>query len=241
VPELNNPPFGWGKSKVTEYFEAARSNMIATSKNNIYWFMKLERLDSLYRIAIDNLFNSKNVASSFFLLRSHAAYIAAFQMACAGQISESYSIIRNSIESALYGFHVQTIEQNALAWLNRNDDDASKKKARSLFSYSNVLKTLKGKDSRLAGIIDSLYERTIDFGGHPNAFSILTNMKIEEAQSLVDFKLLYLNAGGLPQDLALKTLGQSGISCLLIFRQIWKERFDIIGLSEKIDQEKPDL
>ena len=158
---LNEPPLGWGKTNLTEYFENARSNVIATSKNNLYWFLKLERIDALYRTAIENIFNSRSVPSVFFLLRSHSGYIAALQLACAGQISESYSIMRNSIESTLYAFHVQTNEQDALAWLNRNGDEPYKKKSRTLFAYWNVLATLTGQDTKLAGIVDSLYDRTI--------------------------------------------------------------------------------
>ena len=29
---LNEPPLGWGKTNLTEYFENARSNVIATKK-----------------------------------------------------------------------------------------------------------------------------------------------------------------------------------------------------------------
>ena len=96
---------------------------------------------------------------------------------------------------------------------------------------------------KLAVILDILYERTIDFGGHPNAYSVLTNMMIDKGKEIVDFKLLYLNlnAGGEQQGLSMKTLGQVGITCLYVFKHVWKHRFDIIGLSDRIEQEKSDL
>jgi hypothetical protein len=238
---LNDPPFGWGQSPITEYIESARSNIIATSKNNIYWFQKLERIDSLFRKAIDNLFNSPSILSSFFLLRSHAGYIAAFQMSCAGQISESYAIMRNVIESSLYGYYVYKNEDAPLTWLNRNDDAAAKRKTRSMFSYTNVLSTLRDKDSKLSEILNSLYETTIDLGGHPNPYSILTNLTMENIKETVAFKLYYLNAGGIQQELSMKTLGQVGVTSLYVHKNIWKERFDISGLSDLIEKERPDL
>jgi hypothetical protein len=128
-----------------------------------------------------------------------------------------------------------------LAWINRNDDVAAKKASRAIFAYANVLSSLTDAQPPLASIADSLYDRLVDFGGHPNPFSILTNLEMANGNSVVDFKLFYINAGGMQQNLALKTLGQVGLTCLYVFKIIWKERFDITGVSDQIEKERPGL
>ena len=236
--ERNEPPLQWGRTRVTDYFESARSNGIATYVNNRTWFEKLERIDALFRTAIDNLHNSPKILPAWLLMRTHAGYLAAFQLSVCGQVTESYIIMRNCIESCLYAFHADTKSEAALVWINRNDSESAKKDSKREFQFSTVLSTLETVDSKQAAIVEVLYDRLIDFGGHPNAYSILTNLKLAIDPNKVDFKLLYTNAGSESQNLALKTLGQVGLTCLYIFKRIWKERFDITGLSDRIERER---
>ncbi len=234
-------PPEWGTTNVTEYFELARMNIIATSQNKRQWFQKLERIDELYRKVITNLYNTKSMVPAFFLFRAHAGYLAAFQLASSGQLPESYAIMRNCIEASLYALYVEKENSASLIWLNRSDSAESKKSVRKAFQYSHVLSVLQIADKTLSNVVDTLYERLIDLGGHPNPHAILTNLEIERNPNKMDFKLNYLNPGEIEQDMAIKTLAQVGITCLSVFKHIWKERFDIMGISSEIEKEKPGL
>jgi hypothetical protein len=58
--------------------------------------------------------------------------------------------------------------------------EASLKAVRSKFTNGAVIKTLESVDANLGATIKALYERTIDFGAHPNEQGVAGSMTLAE-------------------------------------------------------------
>ena len=81
-----------------------------------------------------------------------------------------------------------------------------------------------------------LYELTIDTGAHPNRKTITLAMKREETDEDILFNLAQLNNDPIVFTIALKTCAQVGICSLKIFKLVFPERFDLLGISDDIDK-----
>jgi len=100
---------------------------------------------------------------------------------------------------------------------------------------------MKSKDNALYKISRDLYERTIDLGGHPNEKAFFSVVKQEKDDSKITFDSAYLIGNETALQLSIKSCAQIGICSLLIFEKIYKKRFEILGLSDRINQLKQGL
>ena len=104
------------------------------------------------------------------------------------------------------------------------------------FTVRNVKNTLAATDNRLSQIIDDLYERTIDFGAHPNERAITGSMTMTHDDGRTEIQQIYLHGDSLALDHGIKTTAQIGLGSLFMFQNIFPERFQILGISAEIDQ-----
>ena len=111
-------------------------------------------------------------------------------------------------------------------WLIRHENDADRAKVRSAFTFTNINALTSSLGEHLKNSYCILYERTIDFGSHPNEMIITSNIKI------MDYISNYLNSDGI--DNSLRTLAQVGVCVLLIFQEIFRERFELLGVSSEL-------
>lgn len=226
----------WGKDKLSEYIENARHNVFATFTNLNGTLELFQNINGLFCKLTDSIHNSKDWMPAFFLLRAHASYLAAVQLAASGQIPEAYMVLRGCLESALYGYYVFKKPGTFKTWIDRQDNEKTKNSMRNEFRISNIFKMLEKYNSKVFSAVEYLYGRTIDYGAHPNVDSILTLLRREEKDGYIKFDLKYLDGNSSAHALSLKTTAQIGICSLTLFRLIYKERFEILGISDKIDQ-----
>jgi hypothetical protein len=179
--------------------------------------------------------------ASFFLFRAHSAYLAGTRLALSGQVPEAYMVLRGVLESALYGFYVARNSSVRETWLRRNEDKATKKRMRQDFKIANIFQILELEDQKLRKIAGDLYERTIDYGGHPNQQAFLSVMKQQSDESKITFQSAYMIGNEDALHLCLKSCAQIGICALSIFRLVFRERFDILGISQNLDEVKRGL
>ena len=237
-PEKLPDPPGWGDDKLSEFLETAHHNTFATFVKTKRIFIHLRDIDRVFRIAIDNLHNSPDWFIIFFFLRSHAAYLGAVRLAVAGQLPEAYMLLRGSIENALYGLYIYKNPKTKEVWLRRHESDASKKKAKSEFQIGPMLSLSESLDKKTGLIVRELYERTIDYGGHPNERAILSNLKQTKGSDVIQFDSIYLGGDSPAFRLCLKTCAQTAIACLLVFYNVFRTRFDLLGIPGEIDKLK---
>ena len=124
----------------------------------------------------------------------------------------------------------------AEVWLRRHDDDASLQAVRNGFRHARVMGTLQCTDARLYEKMHLLYERTIDFGAHPNERAVTGSMKRVGETDSEAYHHMYLHGDGVSLEQALKTTAECGLGSLLVFRFIFAERFALLGISEKMDR-----
>ena len=84
------------------------------------------------------------------------------------QVPETYIILRSALENALYGYYFHCSPASRKTWLRRHDNAEYKKKVKNEFQIRRLLIEL-AKSSRFqAQKLEKLYDRTIDYGAHPN-------------------------------------------------------------------------
>jgi hypothetical protein len=80
-----------------------------------------------------------------------------------------------------------------------------------------------------------LYDLTIDYGAHPNELALTSLLRKTEEKGMVEFDLNYLSADSLAFRLAMKIAAEVGLCSLYIFKNVYRERFSILQVDEKLD------
>jgi hypothetical protein len=119
-------------------------------------------------------------------------------------------------------------------WLRRKDNEATERDFRNTFTAGKILRHIERLDPHTGRMARTLYDRTLDYGAHPNRDSILTVLQRIGREDRIEFRLDYLVGDGMPLQHALRTSAQVGLCGLRILRNIYKERFDIMGLTERM-------
>ncbi len=234
--EKKIPP-GWGQDSLSQFIENAWHNTFATFHNLKVWYTLLKDVHLVFDSMAHNLDRTPDWFASFFLFRSHSAFLGSVRLALSGQIPEAYMVLRGCLENAFYGFYLSRVPTSREIWLRRHDDERSKKMMRKEFEVWHLLSALQSEDVKLHDIAKELYDRTIDLGGHPNERAFFTVMKQTESDSKLTFNSAYLvgNENEPALQLALKTCAQVGICALSTFQRIYPQRFDILGLSDQLN------
>lgn len=107
---------------------------------------------------------------------------------------------------------------------------------RDEFVIGRMRQTMKSHSDRIGDVFQELYERTIDFGAHPNEQAFLSNLNQEKVEERTELETVFLHADGPQLDHALKSTGQVGIWTLNAFQQIYRERFILLGVKERLEK-----
>jgi hypothetical protein len=113
---------------------------------------------------------------------AYAPWLAATRQGLSGQVVEAYPVILAVIEASWYALHLAKDPNpptRVEVWLRRNDDEAAKERCKTEFTVANVRATHSALDSADAAVLQTLYHRTIELGGHPNERGVLAAMTRE--------------------------------------------------------------
>ena len=115
--------------------------------------------------------------------------------------------------------------------MNRHDSTAALKAVRNEFTHGKISRHLKSADAKLGGIYTELYDRTIDYGAHPNERGSSMNSEIIDGpDGGLKYQTLYLQGDGLLLDYCLKATAQVGLCVLRIARMIYPSRVKAVGI-----------
>ena len=234
VQDSQRIPPNWADDSLSKFIQDTIDNTYATFHNLKPPYNRLKDIHIAFRKIVDNIENTPDWFATFFLVRSHSALLGAVRLALSGQVPEAYMVLRGCLENALYGFYVTRKAESRETWLRRHDNEESKKKVRKEFKISNLIDLLEKEDDRLRNIAKDLYERTIDYGGHPNERALLSVTTKHVDENKTKFQSAYLIGNEPALKLCLKSCSQIGVCSLSIFQMIYKERFDILGLSDAL-------
>jgi len=229
-----SPPPGWEDDSLSEFLETAYRNRWATFDNKKDWYGRLAGIDACFMQIAKEWLNPINLVTPLLFLRSHAAYRAACEHAMAGQIAEIFPQLRASLEYAAYALHIDRNNDLVEVWLRRHDDHDAFNASKNHFKISEIKKTIKASNRHMADVFDELYQRTIDFGAHPNERAITGNMMISEHDGRKEFQSIYLHNDGLALTHGLKTTAQIGVCALEILQDAFKPRFELLGVRAEL-------
>lgn len=227
-------PQGWGCDGLTEFLETAHQNRFATFANKTKEFQRLASIDECFSRIEADWINPPNLVTPLLFFRSHAAFRATCEHAMSGQIVDTFVSIRNLIETAGYALHIHRNPGLDQTWLRRHDDEGSMKKVKSAFKISSVRKSIHAANSFGEDVFGLLYERSIDFGGHPNERAITGSLSHVEEEARSNYRLSLLQGDGLPLDHALKSAAQAGVCALDILGDVFSARYELLGVRERM-------
>lgn len=168
------------------------------------------------------------------LLRCHAALRAAAGEAMAGQVVESYRQCRGLMENAAYAVHIHRTPALAKVWLDRHVDDASFKASKAAFQRVKVVESVKRTNVHAAARFEQLYQRAIDFGGHPNERSVTGSMKMVEKPDRREMLAVMLHGDDIAFNTALKSVAQCAMVSLEMLQVVFNARFELLGVNAEM-------
>ena len=228
-------PAGWAADSLSDFIHVAFTNTLATFVHKKQAFDRLLKIDGALKKVGENLHNAENPLAALLLHRSHSAFLASCRLAMSGQAVDTFPVLRSCLEYALYALHINANPAFAEVWLRRHDNVEALREVKQLFKHGRVMETLLKRDAALHGQLSTLYERTIDFGGHPNERAVSSSATMTTEGDTAVIRNQFLHGDSLALDHALKTTAQIGLGSLMVFRLIFREQFDLLGLRDTID------
>jgi ATP:corrinoid adenosyltransferase len=231
VPRTNAAPPGWGQDELSKFLQETHQQQYATFHNKPDATAKLIAIDELFvRISKDWL-NPKSEILAMLLLRCHAAMRAATGEAMAGQVVESFRQSRIMMENAAYAIRIHRNPHLAKVWLDRHVDEAGMKASKSAFQRVQVVQLVKAANIHAGDRFEMLYQRAIDFGGHPNERSVTGSMKMTKQKDRREMLAVMIHGDDAALNSGLKSAAQCAMVSLEMLQVIFDARFEILGVN----------
>tara|TARA_R110002074_G_scaffold221501_1_gene392129 strand:+ start:308 stop:991 length:684 start_codon:yes stop_codon:yes gene_type:complete len=211
-----------------------RKNQYATFYNKQI-VNDLIEIESCFRLILKDPINPRPWFPLNFMLRAHSAYLAACSLTLAGDCYNSFSLLRNCLECTMYGVYIGGNEERAKTWLERNDSIESYRRMKLEYKISTLSSHLGAISTPLNIWFKSIYEHTIDYGSHPNELGFSSSSKIEQGEGEKKFLTIYLHGDDPALQWGLKMTLHAGLWSLLAFRLIYAAKFELLGVSERLD------
>lgn len=225
----------WGDDNLTQFFDMADTNRRANREKYAGWYAKLSRIDACFVVMGKNLGNVTPIMLTVLALRCQYALKTAVGLALAGQATEAFVMLRSALEYAAYALAI--FDKPALedVFISRHMSDADAKAMKEQFRISEVKAVVRRFDAKLADIFDEMYQRTIDFGGHPNPHAAFGMMIMEERGGSTVITTWATTGDEKIIAHALKSAAQVGLNALYIFQHALKAKFELLGIRAEIE------
>lgn len=191
---MNSPTFN-GLGTLDDFLAAAQSNEEEITAACRPALDLLRRVDEAFRAYVREEL-PQEPTFSFLAINSYYAFLAGARIAISGQAAAVFPSLRSSVESACYAGQIHLKPELEEIWMHRQRDAKARKKCRDAFAG-----TIGATERHLGDIAEELgillrdaYEGSIDFGAHPNSYSILHHLRInhrEDDISEVHFTCLH--------------------------------------------------
>lgn len=236
-----SPPPGWSNDELTSFIDLVRNNAYATFHNHKWAYGHLRDIDRAFLAVLEGFSDPPDLASIPLIYRAHASYRAAVQLAMGGQAAECYMVLRGVIEHVMYAHHIHLHPASFEIWQTRNEGPEQRKHCKREFAGYRIFTSLRDRDPNLAAKVTRMYERTIDYGAHPNQASVFSSLNIEETEGLVNFEVNYLAHHEHARRFVLRSCAQAGVLVLDIVATVFPDRAMEVGLLESTAVIKPFL
>jgi hypothetical protein len=132
-------------------------------------------------------------------LHAHLTWVGACKMALAGHPAAVFPLARSALEAACYAHIVSRSNDAANAWRDRQIDRRQRRKY-----FDSAVKQVRAdimlRDSKFGDLLLELYDKTIDYGAHPNVDGVLpySELIVEDGGEYAELKLHGLYDFGSP-------------------------------------------
>lgn len=225
------PPPHWASDSLTATLDMIRANEFASFVRKPERVVPLIEIDAILdRYSLLSVTKAQ-IVPKLLLLEGHAAFRFAAGLAMAGAHSGVYPLGRKVLECGAYALHVTASERYLDAWINRDDDEDARRACKTAFKFSKLQETLARVDADLLRVFDDLYNRTLDFGAHPNQAAIafgIHNMH----PSTNDIGFTHLSDKDMNLDHLMKTTAQIGYWLVLSAKAFEPAKIESCGFPE---------
>lgn len=240
--KTQEPPPGWGNDKLSEYLKGTYENAFCFVADQREKYELLRNVVDLFNEVSESfkgLPNKKQIISAFFFSMANSSLLSGIRLATGGQIPDSYKCLRGCLENSVYGFYINENEdgyEKYTTWVNRMDNKKTKQDVRKEFKWGILRDFLKTKNPQLGGYAEKFYDQTIDYGAHPNAASLFLNLEVPD-ENIDRYKIHCVSnnrENPFPFLFCIKSIAEIGICALMIFEVIFKTRFELTRLSDRL-------
>jgi hypothetical protein len=218
-----------------EFFVALRSAQETNRAKFPIWYDIIERIDRCFVCAGKNLAKLQSPMTGAFLLRCQYAFKTTAGMALAGQVVEAFVMQRSVLEYAGYALLICETPSLEGVFLGRHTSTRAMKTQKEAFTISAVKVAVRRCDTMLADIFVENYERSINFGGHPNPHGALSAIAPDERDGLNSLTVFAISSEPKIVEHALKCTAQVGLTALCVLQHVFKEKFELLGIRLEID------
>ncbi len=227
----NSAPPSWAQDELSKFLQETHQQQYATFHNKREATGRLIAIDELFARISKGWLNPKSEIAALLFLQCHAAMRAAAGEVMAGQVVESYRQCRGMMENAAYALHIHRNPDLATVWLNRHVDEAAMKASKSAFQHGKVAESVKAANVHAADRFEQLYQRTIDFGGHPNERSVTGSMKMTKHPDRREMLAVMLHGDDAAFNMGLKSVAQCAMVSLEMLQVVFDARFELLGVN----------
>jgi len=157
-------------------------------------------------------------------------------MALSGQVVETFVMMRSCLEYAGYALAIFNDPKLEAVFMSRHVSTGAMATQKAKFTISEVKKVIAAFDAKLADVFKDLYERSIDFGGHPNPHAAMSTVQMPDNPLDKSFTTLALSTDDKVLQHAMKSVAQIGLMTLFIFQHIFKAKFELLGIRAEMDR-----
>ena len=224
IADLAESPPGWGGDALSQFVDAARVQAYQAVADHPEHYEALAEVDGVFRTAIEQLGGDSEQLAGAMFMRSHGRYLGAASLALSGLAAEAYTLLNRSLVAALQGVFVAGNAERQKLWINRNNDDASRKEMQAEFKSANLRRHFRQTDPSTAMVCETLLRRTSDHGDHPNTYADPFR-RPEGDHRHFNVTDEYFVHGGEVQRYCLRTAAQVGICVLSMFFYVFGDRY----------------
>lgn len=226
-------PDEWSRGDLFRFIEDCWNNSLAIVGNNNVVAARLTAIDSIfYEIVQQGIkpANAAEVVPVLLYLRSFNAFRASVMVGLS-MANESFALQRSCLENAGYAKIVMRDVKLSALWLQRDHNLAE---VRKQFTNRAVREAIATDDEPLSKVYQDLYERSIDFGAHPNEKGVLGSV-VPTSVNTGTMQVTLLGGDNLQLQHGLKSCAQAGICSLKIFNLIFPDHFAKANFATNIE------
>jgi hypothetical protein len=230
----------WADDELSKLLGMAEYNTRAGSHSLPEIYALVERVHRAFiraREAVEKDNDQQRLIPRFLLARAYSSCATSIRLSLGGELYETHVVLRAEIEQAWYALHIAkdpAPTTRAEVWLRRNEDAAALSRCKAEFSIRSVRSTHEALDASTARDLHGLYERLIDFGGHPNQLGLLAGLTKSDAEKTTTYHVPVLCTDPLPMAVATHAVVAVAVGALKVFQAIYATRFQLVGLDTEI-------